>query len=529
MYLRGDKMGIYLNPSNELFSKATRSKIYVDKTGLISFTNSVIRTEQRYICVSRPRRFGKTMAANMLSAYYSGENDSRELFKNLVISGDETYETHLNKYNVLFLNMQSFLSGAGSVYNVINRMRDKILREIVRTYPDVTYDDMDDLADSLENVYIAGKIPFVFIIDEWDCIFREYKDDKEAQTIYLDFLRYLLKDKVYVALAYMTGILPIKKYGTHSALNMFDEFSMPNPGRLAEYAGFTQDEVFGLCERYQMDYDEMSRWYNGYRLKGVSAVYNPRSIVAALLSGIFDDYWNKTESFEALKVYIDMNLDGLKDIIIQLLAGGKKEIKVGSFQNDMVTFQSYDDVCTLLVHLGYLAYDFDRKEVFIPNKEITDEFVTSIGNNHWGEVIRAINSSEELLEATWRRDGKKAAAMIETVHNETSILTYNNETALSYTVSLAYFSAREYYTIVREMPAGKGFADIVFLPRKNHLDKPALVIELKWGHSPDAAIEQIKNKNYPEALSGYRDDVLLVGFSYDRETKKHSCLIESAL
>jgi len=468
------------------------------------------------------------MAANMLTAYYSRENDSRELFQNLVISQDESYETHLNRYNVIFLNIQSFLSGAGNIENVINRIHVKVLREIVRTYSDVTYDDMSDLVDSLENVYSEGKIPFVFIIDEWDCIFREYKDDKEAQTVYLDFLRHLLKDKAYVALAYMTGILPIKKYGSHSALNMFDEFSMSNPGRLAEYVGFTQDEVSGLCRRYKMDNDEMSRWYNGYTFKGVSAVYNPRSIVAALLSGIFDDYWNKTESFEALKVYIDMNLDGLKDIIIQLLAGGKKEIKVGSFQNDMVTFQSYDDVCTLLVHLGYLAYDFDSKEVFIPNKEITDEFVTSIRNERWGEVIGAINSSNELLDATWRRDGKKAAAMIEKVHNETSILTYNNETALSYTVSLAYFSAREFYTIIREMPAGKGFADMVFIPRKNHLDKPALVIELKWGQSPDTAIEQIKNKNYPEALKGYRDDLLLVGFSYDRERKKHSCLIENA-
>ena len=519
-------IGIYLNPSNGMFKEATRSKIYVDKTGLISYANSVIQTAQKYICISRPRRFGKTMAAHMLSAYYSQQNDSKALFENLAIAEDESFETYLNKDNVIFLNMQSFLSAAKSVTRMIRRIRVKVINEIRKAFPDVIYDDIRDLADCLENVYNSGVPPFVFIIDEWDCVFREYKENSKAQTAYLDFLRYLLKDRVYVALAYMTGILPIKKYGTHSALNMFDEFSMSNPGKLAEYVGFTQDEVKNLCVSFNMDYEEMSRWYNGYRFKGMPAVYSPQSVVAALLRGIFDDYWNKTESYEALKIYIDMNLDGLKDIIIQLLAGGRKEINIGGFQNDMVTFQTYDDVLALLIHLGYLAYDFDTKEVFIPNKEISEEFVTSIKDARWGEVIKALNLSSALLEATWNGDETAVAEIVESVHNETSILTYNNETALSYTVSLAYFCAREYYTIVREMPSGKGFADLIFIPRRKHLDKPALIVELKWDISAETAIWQIKNKNYPEALKDWGSRILLVGISYNRDTKEHVCIIE---
>ena len=221
-----------------------------------------------------------------------------------------------------------------------------------------------------------------------------------------------------------------------------------------------------------------------------------------------------------------MNLDGLKDVIIQLLGLGKKQIDISSFQNDMISFKSYDDVLTLLIHLGYLAYDFDTKEVFIPNKEIADEFVTSIKEAQWGEIIRAINSSNDLLEATWRSDAETVAAIVEKVHNETSILTYNNETALSYTVCLAYYTAREYYSIIREMPAGKGFADLMFIPRINHLDKPALVIELKWDLSADAAIKQIKDKNYPDILRDYRGNILLVGINYNRESKIHECAIE---
>ena len=360
-------MGIYLNPRKRAFQKALNSQIYVDKSELIAYTNKVLDSEQQYVCVSRPRRFGKSMAANMLAAYYGRGADSKAEFAKLKIGKDASFLTHLNQYNVIFLNMQDFLSDNHDVGAMKNAIEKNILWDLLEMYPDIRYYDSENLIRTLSDIYNAEDIPFVFIIDEWDCIFREKKADKEAQKVYLDFLRNLLKDKPYVALAYMTGILPIKKYGTHSALNMFDEFSMTNPKQLAEFVGFTETEVRELCTRYEMDFEETRRWYDGYRFENVEHVYSPRSVVSAMLSGSFDNYWNQTETFEALRDYIAMNYAGLKDTVIELLAGEHKKIETGSFSNDMTTFSTADDVLTLLIHLGYLGYDFSSKEVFIPN------------------------------------------------------------------------------------------------------------------------------------------------------------------
>ena len=307
------------------------------------------------------------MAANILASYYGREVDSRSQFEHLRIREDASFERHLNQYHVIFLNMQEFLSTTHDIEKMILRIEKNLLKDLKRAYPDVDYMDEDDLISVLYDIYTECGIPFVFIIDEWDCIFREKKADKESQKAYLDFLRNLLKDKSYVTLAYMTGILPIKKYGTHSALNMFDEFSMTNPKQLAEFVGFTETEVRELCTRYEMDFEETRRWYDGYRFENVGHVYSPRSVVSAMLSRSFDSYWNQTESFEALRDYIAMNYAGLKDTVIELLAGEHKKIETGSFSNDMTTFSTADDVLTLLIHLGYLGYDFSSKEVFIPN------------------------------------------------------------------------------------------------------------------------------------------------------------------
>ena len=327
------------------------------------------------------------MAANMLAAYYGRGADSKTEFAKLKIGKDASFLTHLNQYNVIFLNMQDFLSDNHDVGAMKNAIEKNILWDLLEVYPDIRYYDSENLIRTLSDIYNAEDIPFVFIIDEWDCIFREKKADKEAQKVYLDFLRNLLKDKPYVALAYMTGILPIKKYGTHSALNMFDEFSMTNPKQLAEFVGFTETEVRELCTRYEMDFEETRRWYDGYRFENVEHVYSPRSVVSAMLSGSFDNYWNQTETFEALRDYIAMNYAGLKDTVIELLAGEHKKIETGSFSNDMTTFSTADDVLTLLIHLGYLGYDFSSKEVFIPNSEIASEFVTAIQGAGWETVI----------------------------------------------------------------------------------------------------------------------------------------------
>ena len=492
-------MGIFLNPDNTNFQKALNSKIYVDKTEMIRLTNKIINTEQQYVCISRPRRFGKSMAENMLVAYYSRGCDSRELFKNYKIANDASFEQHLNRYNVIHINMALLVMWIVQIGMTLYPFLQKFLMNI-------------------------KFLSFSSLI-EWDCVFREHKDNETAQRDYLIFLRDLLKGQSYIALTYMTGILPIKKYGDYSALNMFTEICMTNPREYAEFTGFTEDEVKALCERFQMSYEETKRWYDGYDLKGIS-IYNPRSVVMSMTGHDYDNYWTLTERYDLLKDYIQMNLDGLQDTIIELLAGEKVKIDTTTFTNDMVTFQSADDVLTLLVHLGYLTYDFATKEVSIPNNEIAEQFASTIRNMDWSEVTQLLKRSEDLLKATLNRDARKVAELIEQCHQDnTSILSYNDENSLSCVISLAYYAARKDYFMIRELPTGKGYADIVFLPRKNR-NVPALVIELKWNQTADTAIQQIKQKQYTDSLAEYSGNILLVGINYDKKEKQHTCLIE---
>ena len=522
----GCLMGIYLNPGNNKFKRAVNSDIYVDKTGLIKYTNSIVDTLQSCVCVSRPRRFGKSMAADMLTAYYSKGCDSRELFSGLEIAKDESFEEHLNKYDTIFLNMQEFLSRSSNVKELLERVEGKVIRELKKQYPDVELYDENDLAETMQDIFAESECPFIVIIDEWDCIFREFKHDKAAQEIYLDFLRDLLKDKEYIYLAYMTGILPIKKYGTHSALNMFDEFSMIDPGPLAEYVGFTEKEVEALCQKYQMDINEIKNWYDGYSFEEVEAVYSPKSVVSCMRLGKLGNYWNQTETFEALQIYIDMNFEGLRDDILSMIAGETVPVNTRSFTNDMTTFRTEDDVLTLLIHLGYLGYRYADKTVFIPNEEIRSEYVSTIAVSDWGEVSKALKNSADTLQAIWQGREEQVAEGIRQAHFETSHLQYNDENALSYTISLALYAARNFYTVHRELSGGKGFADIVYVPRKRFLDKPALVVELKWDKNAEGAIQQIKEKEYCRSLEEYKGNLLLVGINYDKKTQVHTCKIE---
>lgn len=523
-------MGLYVNPGNEEFDRATKSKIYVDKTGMISFINQNLNTEHQNICVSRPRRFGKSIAANMLVAYYSRGCNSKELFEKFKIAGDAGFEEHLNKYNVIHLNMQQFLGRTKTIDEMLELLTRKVTRELKREFANVTYYE-EDLVSVIEEIYSQTHSFFVFIIDEWDCIFRVKGNDTDAQKIYLNFLRDLLKNQPYCVLAYMTGILPIKKYGEHSALNMFDEYSMTNQRELAEFTGFTEQEVQELCPAYDMPYEKMKQWYDGYDLKGIQ-IYNPRSVVMSLLGHDFDSYWTKTETYEALKKYIQMDMYNLKELVTKLIAGSSVAINPDKFQNDMTTFASADDVLTLLVHLGYLTYDFDSHTVHIPNQEVQKEFINCIEDGGWEPVMDAIRKSEELLNATISGDEDTVARIIEHVHQEnTSILAYNDENSLACVISLAYYSAKKNYVIYRELVGGKGFADLVFIPRKT-TQAPAIVVELKRNQTADAAIDQIKRKEYVQSLKDYRGEVLLVGINYESKDsdgenyKKHFCKIE---
>ena len=513
----------YWNPDNEDFKISCNGKIYVDKSMLIDYTNSILHTPERFICVSRPRRFGKSTDANMLVAYYSKGCDSKALFDHLKIAHRDSYKKHLNKHHVIYLNMQSFVSNQENIQEMIKFLTSQVILELKTEISDVQFQDETKLRLCLEDIYRYKGEKFVFIIDEWDCIFREFPNDLNSQKVYLDFLRDLLKDKKYVSLAYMTGILPIKKYGTHSALNMFKEISMVSPDPIEKFMGFTEEEVKKLCEEYQIDFDEMKAWYDGYHLNKEVSILSPRSVVFSLMDRKFKNYWASTETYESLKVYIDMNFDGLKDDIIKLLARKRVIINASKFQNDMTTFQSKDDVFTLLVHLGYLGYDEETSEVYIPNNEVVESFVNSIEDSNWGPVSESLRNSMNLIQATYACDGEQVAEYIEKAHLETSILQYNDENALAYTIYLAYIMARNDYTMVREFPGGKGFADVVFIPR---YDKPAMIIELKYDKDVDTAIKQIKDKKYFFGLEKYLDNLLLVGINYDKNTKKHTCTIE---
>ncbi|OPZ20377.1 MAG: putative AAA-ATPase [Firmicutes bacterium ADurb.BinA205] len=520
-------MGILLNPNNTDFEEATNAEIYVDKTELIAYANKVIRTPQKYICVSRPRRFGKSMAANMLTAYYSKECDSRELFKPYKIAKSDSFEKYLNKYNVIHINMVEY-ANHGTVPESVNYLSRRLLHELKRENGDVDCFDWNDLTSVLAEIFEAKRVAFVFIIDEWDCIFRQKDVDKNSQTFYLNFLRNLLKDKSYVALAYMTGILPIKKYGEHSAINMFTEVSMTNAKPIAEFTGFTEDEVKVICEKYNKDFDEMKRWYDGYCLDGLS-IYNPKSAVESVVRNAYSNYWTSTETYEALKEHIQLNFDGLKDKVTKMIAWESVGVNTAKFQNDMTSLNSADDVLTLLVHLGYLTFRATNEtgygEVWILNSEVRQEFINSVEDGGWENLMKAINDSDKLLEATLNGDTDTVAELVERSHSDnTSILQYNDENSLACAISLAYYTAQNKYIMHRELPTGKGFADIVFIPRK-HIDLPAIVVELKHNKTSGAAIEQIKQKKYTDKIAQYSGEILLVGINYD-DDKGHTCEIE---
>ena len=431
-------MGTYLNPGNALFRIALNSQIFVDKSRLIEVTNRCAGTMQRFICVSRPRRFGKSMAADMLAAYYQRGEDSDTLFQTLKIADCASYAVHRNKYDVIKVNMQEFLSATQSVEEMLDMLRKYLLFDLQEAFSGVRLRDEQNLVQVMKDIYAATGHSFVILIDEWDCLFREYQNDKEAQKKYLDFLRAWLKDKEYVALAYMTGILPIKKLKTQSALNNFEEFTMLDAGRMAPYVGFTEEEVHDLCDRYGQIYEQVKLWYDGYSLEGYQ-VYNPKAVVSLMLNGKYKSYWSNTGSYEAIVPLINMNFDGLRAAIIEMMSGAAVDVDVTSFQNDTVSFANRDDVLTYLIHLGYLAYDQDREQVFIPNEEIRHELNNAVKRNKWNEMITFQKESADLLDATLDMDEKAVADGIERIHQEYSTLIhYNYENSLSSVLTIEY-------------------------------------------------------------------------------------------
>ena len=524
-------MGRFVNPNNSAFQNALNAEIYVDKTGLIEATNRFLDTPQAFICNSRPRRFGKSMAANMLAAYYSKGCDSHELFADLAIGKSADYEKYLNQFDVIHVDVQWCLMMAKSAEATINFISKNILKELREIYGNVIADDVEMVADALAIISEALGNKFVVIIDEWDVLIRDEATNKIVQEEYINFLRGLFKGvepTKYIALAYMTGILPIKKYKTQSALNNFDEYTMLEPDFLAPYIGFTEAEVKALCEQYHKDFAEVKRWYDGYELDGYN-VYNPRAVVSLMLRGSFKSYWTQTGTYESILPLINMDFDGLRSAIIDMLAGESVEVIPYFFQNDMVSFRDKDDVLTLLIHLGYLAYNQKRSQAFIPNEEIRFEFAMATKVNKWSELISFQKESRALLNAVLDYDTEAVSEMLEKIHNQyTSVIEYHDENSLSSVLTIAFLSTLDYYfKPVRELPTGRGFADFVYIPKPMYReDYPALVVELKWNKSAATALQQIKEKRYAESLQDYAGKILLVGINYDKKTKEHTCSIE---
>lgn len=524
-------LGRFLNPDNAAFKRTLNSKIYVDKTEFLDFTNQMINTNSAFICNSRPRRFGKSVTADMLTAYYSRGCDSKKLFSDLKIGSLENFEENLNKYNVIHFDVQWCLEPAGNPKKLVDYITRNTLNELREEFHEIISEEIESLPDALSKINAKTGKQFIIIIDEWDVLIRDEAAQLDVQEEYINFLRGLFKvsePMKYIGLAYITGILPIKKLKTQSALNNFDEYTMLDAGEIEKYIGFTQDEVKKLCVKYETDFEKVRHWYDGYLL-GEYHIYNPKAVVSVVTKRTFQSYWSQTGSYKVIVPLISKNFDGLKTAIIEMLSGDMVKIDTGTFQNDAVNFSNRDDVITFLIHLGYLAYDEKKQCAYIPNEEVRQELLKATRQKKWKKFIEFERQSDSLLDATLDMDEETVSAVIEKIHMQyTSAIRDNDENSLSSVLTIAYLSSMKYYfTPIREFPAGRGFADFVYLPKPEYINiYPALLIELKWNKNVKTALEQIKKNLCPESLLSYTGDVFIVGITYDKKDKTHKCKIE---
>ncbi len=517
-------MAIYLNTNKPLenYKNLYRSKYFVDKSLLIEKLSEVIETSDKYICVTRPRRFGKSSVADMVGAYYSKAVDSKEIFDTLNIGKTANYEEHLNKYNVISISFNK-LSDRGNAYtDYIGMIKTSIINDIVEQYPEISPEKYFTISDMINDT----NDKFIFIFDEWDYIFTNNLFE-ENQNDFLEFLRNLLKDQPYVSLAYMTGVLPIKKYSSGSALNMFDEFTFLKDRTFDEYFGFTEDEVIKLCDKNKnISFKELENWYNGYlTAKGIK-VYNPRSVVKALQNNYCESYWTNTGSMDEVAEYLKYNTLEIRDDVIEMVSGGEIDIIIDEeFRAGQEKPRIKEEIYSAMIVLGFLSYSDGYLR--IPNKELMKEFEKALRDKAFGYVSEIIENSKIMLKATVKGDTKTVESILHGIHNsEIPILQYNDENSLSCVLTLAYLSARDTYRVEREEKTGKGYADFTFHPRRKN-DVP-FIVELKKDELPEVAINQVREKEYVEKLKGENEDkkVLAVAICYDSKSKEHRCKIE---
>ncbi len=524
-------MGTYLNPDNQAFLSQVND-IYIDKSMLIEKTNERLdKSSRKFICVSRPRRFGKTIASNMLAAYYSKGADSKQLFSNLKISFADSFSLYLNKFNVLKIDLNAIFSEWRTKEkrpaNLIFYLNKVLLGEFRTEFSGLHFEDDASVSQCIKQVYNETKEKFIVIIDEYDVLVRE-QCSQEDFDLYLAFLNSLFKNSELasaISLAYITGILPVMRDKIQSKLNVFDEITMTDASDFGEFTGFTTDEVKTVCEKFNLSFEECKSWYDGYKI-GSMEIYNPRAVVQAALKSKFKSYWSETSTYKVVADKIEMNFSGTKEAVVSMLSGEKVKVNVEKYDNSLTGIKSRDDVLTFLIHLGYLAYDEDSKSCYIPNREVHNEWVNAIeDNDNYAETNSIIQKSKLLLEKTLAGDEDAVASALDTAHNHVSSnLSYNNEYALQSAIYLSYIYALNNYTVVKEMPAGNGVADITYIPFDK--SQPAFIVELKHNKSAQLALTQIKTKKYFECLSAFSGDLLLVGINYDEKTKKHECKIE---
>ena len=524
-------MGLYLNPNADAFQMGLNAEIYIDKSLVLAELNKLACTQGNFVCISRPRRFGKSMVGNLVSAYYSKGCDTRSIFSQMKIRQTPDYDKYLNKLNVIKLDLNGWYQNAKVENNVeflIGGLNNELLKEFRRQFTDIQFDDNSSISRCIKNVYSETGEKFVIIIDEYDVLVREQVPEQLFNDC-LSFLNGLFKDTTLrpaIALAYITGIMPIVRDKVQSKLNEFTEYTMLQPRQFAGLIGFTEEEVKGLCDKYGTDYDECLRWYDGYQMSDSIKVCNPLSVVNAVTTGEFFSYWSATGSFEVLRDHILRDFEGIRQDVIEMIAGGSVPVNVLKFQNTLASINSKDNVFTYLIHLGYLCYNRKDKTCHIPNEEVRIEWINSIeDSSDYKTVMAVVNASKRLLDDTINGNAEAVARTLDAAHTQvTNPLTYNDEHCFQSAICLAYFYANTRYTLIKELPTGKGYADLVLIPYLPNI--PAMVIELKHNKSTESALQQIKDRNYHEALNHYYDNLLFVGINYDEKTKKHTCKIE---
>ncbi len=519
----------FLNKGNEKFARFTKTKYFVDKT---AFLNKLLELDdsEKFVCNSRPRRFGKSVTADMLVAYFSKGADSQSLFETLACVKDALFLESLNQYDTIFVDIQAQYTEAYKKREAPNEyIEQNIVKELCTEYPQVIT-GRETLAESLAKIYYETGSQFVVVFDEWDYPIRELGKDRREREEYIELLRGLFKNsdaRDYIRLAYLTGILPMIRAKGQSAVNNFREFTMVKPKDFGPYIGFTEKETLGLCEKYHVDFAQMKEWYNGYHLNG-TAMYNPLSVVEAVSNKKFDQYWTETGTYDDIRELININMHGVLDRILLMLSGEKIRLNVHGCKNDMHTFTNKDQVLTTLIHLGYFAYDGTTQEASIPNKEIQKVFEDYASYGCYDRFTEFTGYSQEVLLSIQNADQARVGQLIQLMHNEfVSGIRYNDENSLCCVVMIAMLaSLRTYHKAIREFPCGKGFADLVFLPLPQNAGLPVILVELKWNKGVRAAIAQIKERQYPRSLEEYAGEILMVGIDYDKATKEHTCVIE---